>query len=288
MKLTKLAVAAILATGALTGCTKITQQDIGLKVSLMGDDKGGIEVVSPGRYIEWPNTDYVRFPTATINVVWTANHNEGSPTNQSISMQTINGLVVNADIGLSFHVNPNKVVDLYRKYRKGINEISDIYLRNIVRDAFNDVVSQMPVEEVYGEGKVEMMQKVTAMVRKEVAPYGIVVDKISILGHLRLPESVVQSIQAKVQAVQKAEMRKNELAEAAARKNIAKMDAESYKQAQIIKAEGDAQAMQKKAAVLRANPELLQLQAIEKWNGVAPEYMSNGSLVPFAKVGNAK
>lgn len=281
MKRLKFAAIATLAALSLGGCTKITQQDIGLRVSLMGDNKGGIELVSPGRYFVWPNTEYVRFPTSIINVVWTASKTEGSPTDQSITMQTVNGLVLNTDIGLSFHIRPEKAIELYRRTHKGIDEITNVYLRNMVRDAFNDVVSKMTVEQVYGKGKVDMMVAVTKYVQDQVTPMGIVIDKISILHNIRFPASVEAAIQAKVQAVQKAETRKNELAQAVAQKNIEQTEAESYRQAEIIKAQGDAQAMEIKAKVLRENPELLKLQAIQKWNGVTPLYMSGNSPIPF-------
>lgn len=272
---------------ALTGCTKVTQNDIGLRVHLLGDSKGSVELLKPGRYYESPNTDIVTFPTAMQNVVWTRSKTEGSPTDQSITMQTSDGLVVGADIGLSFQVDPSKAVTLYRTYRHGIGEIQDIYLRNMVRDAFNEVASTMTVEQMYGKDKPLLMAQVTAMVRKEVGPVGIKVDKISIIGHMRFPDSVNAAIEAKVKAIQKAETRKNEEAEAKAAYNIAQTNAQSKRDAKITEAAGDAQAINIKAKALRSNPEIIQLMAVEKWDGKTPLFMGSGkgqSVVPFANV----
>lgn len=58
---------------------------------------------------------------------------------ESITFQTREGMSVNADVGISYHIN-----------RKGIEWITDIYLRNIVRDAFKQYGSQVNVESVYG------------------------------------------------------------------------------------------------------------------------------------------
>lgn len=57
--------------------------------------------------------------------------------------------------------------------------------------------------------------------------------------------------------------------EADAKETLAKADAES------IRIRGDA---------LRQNPEVMQLEAINKWNGTLPQYMTNGANTPFITV----
>lgn len=48
----------------------------------------------------------------------------------------------------------------------------------------------------------------------------------------------------------------------------------------LIKAEADAEAMRIKANALETNPRLVNYEAVQKWNGVMPQYML-GSAVPF-------
>ena len=101
--------------------------------------------MSVGRYCIGFNEDLYLFPTFTQNYVWTQNKAEGSPNNESITFQTTEGMSVNADVGISYHIKPSKVTTVFLKYRKGVDEITDIFLRNIVRDALNTAASKKPV-----------------------------------------------------------------------------------------------------------------------------------------------
>ena len=131
------AVVVIMAFAALSGCSKVPAGNVGVKVYLLGGEKGvDSEVLRVGRYWIGINEDLFLFPTFTQNYVWTKDATEGSPTDESITFQTQEGLGVNADIGISYHIDTDKVSLIFQKYRKGVDEITDIYLRNMVRDAF--------------------------------------------------------------------------------------------------------------------------------------------------------
>ncbi len=92
------------------------------------------------------------------------------------------------------------------------------------------------------------------------------------------------SIEAKVKAEQQALQAKNEKerriteAEAAAREKTLNADAAAY---QIRKESIErAQAIQREANALAQNPSLIQLRAVEKWDGELPTFSGGGSL-PF-------
>ena len=52
----------------------------------------------------------------------------------------------------------------------------------------------------------------------------------------------------------------------------------------MTRAKAEAEAIAIKAKALRDNPGILQLNAIDKWNGVLPQYMTGGVAVPFVPV----
>ena len=62
-------------------------------------------------------------------------------------------------------------------------------------------------------------------------------------------------------------------------KNVTIQVEEQAKQTRI-KAEADAEAMRIKANALESNPKLVNYEAVQKWNGVMPQYML-GNSVPF-------
>jgi len=175
----------------LTGCSKVPAGNVGIKVYLLGTDKGvDSEELGPGRYWIGVNEELFIFPIFTQNYVWTKNPAEGSENDESISFQTVEGMEVNADIGISYSIAKDKVNTVFQKYRKGIGEITDIYLRNMVRDAFVSEASVLEIESVYGKGKSDLLADVEQKVKEQVEPLGILIERIYFIGSLRLPPAV--------------------------------------------------------------------------------------------------
>ncbi len=282
---------------AIGACSKVPAGNVGVKAYLLGGAKGvDSEELGPGRYWIGMNEELFLFPTFTQNYTWTVepidedgdgNISDSEKIDESISFQTIEGMVVSADVGISYTVDPTKVSVLYQKFRKGIGEITDSYLRNQVRDALVIGASSLPIESVYGAGKAKLIAEVEARVRENVKPYGITVEKLYWAGKFYLPETVTKSINAKIQATQFAAQRANEVAAAKAEADktieAARGDAEST----LLRARAEAEAIRIKGEALSENPKLVELSAVEKWNGTMPTFVGGGA-VPFIQVPNGK
>ena len=282
MKNILIAMAMILAFAGMTGCSKVPAGYVGVKVYLLGGSKGvDSEELGVGRYWIGMNEDLFLFPTFSQNYVWTAGQDETSPSDESISFQTKEGMVVNSDIGITYAIQPGKVTDIYQKYRKGIDEITDTYLRNMVRDAFVTVVGSRPVEDVYGAGKEKIMQEVQARVISQVQQYGINIEKIYWIGAPRLPAAMVTALNAKLQSTQMAQQRENEVAQSRAEADKERAKAQGEADAKLMLAEADAKAIRLRADALRDNKDVATLNAIEKWDGKLPVYMTSGAPLPM-------
>lgn len=268
----------------MTGCDKVPSGYVGVKVNLLGGEKGvDIQPLGVGRYWIGVNEDLFLFPTFTQNYVWTADSREGSETDESISFQTIEGLTVNADVGITYTINPDKVTEVFQKYRKGVTEITDTYLRNIVRDELNRASSAMKVDAAYGAGKAELMSQTLKAVQDKVGPNGIVVESIYLVSDLRLPPNVVDSINLKIAATQKAEQRNNEIATAEAQAKV--VEAEANGRAKSILVEAQAQAEANRLLSQSMSDVLVQYRAIEKWDGQMPKISgSNGTMIQVDKM----
>lgn len=261
-----------------SACSKVPAGNVGVKVNLLGSSKGvETEELGVGRYWIGMNEELYIFPTFTQNYVWTKAVNEGSPNDESITFQTAQGLSVSADVGISYSIDPKKVTVIFQKYRKGVEEITDIYLRNMVRDAFVKVVSKKNIESVYGAGKEDILSEVEQMVRSQVGPLGIIVERIYFVGDLRLPPAVVQALNAKIAATQMAQQRENEVASAKAEADKAIATARGTAESKLEIAKVDAEALEMRAKVLRENPQLIDFERITKWNGVLPQ-VTGGSI----------
>lgn len=269
----------------LAACHKVPAGNVGVKFNLYGSDKGvNTQELGPGRYMLNPwNQEVYDFPTFTQTYVWS----KAEDRDESISFGTAEGLTVNADVGITYHVDPTKVTKLFQTYRKGIEEITDLYMRNMVRDALVRQASAMGVEAVYGAKKAELIDAVQKEVAAEVSPIGIVVEKVYWTGTLRLPQNVTDSINRKIQATQMAEQRKNEIAQAQAEAQKVEAEALGQANAKLTQAKAEAQAIQLRGDALRNNPGVAELNAIEKWDGHLPQYQLGGA-TPFINVPNGK
>ena len=270
---------------SMRSCTTVPAGQVGVIVHLLGSSKGvDAEEVGVGRqWLGW-NDELYLFPTFTQNDTWKEK--------ESITFQTKEGLNVNADIGISYHIDPTKVAVVFQKYRKGIEEISDVYLHNMVRDALNKAASTQDVESVYGQGKVQLLSVAEDTVKKEVEPIGIVIEHIYWASPLHLPESVVENINAKINATQKAMTRENEIqaTKADAQKAIEEAHGKAESQLAVAKAnaeavriqgQAEADAIEAKSKALNASPQLVQYEIAQKWNGALPEYTMGSNSIPM-------
>lgn len=281
MKLRNFAIAMML-LGSVAACAKVPAGHVGVKVYLLGGSKGvDSEELGVGRYWIGFNEELYLFPTFMQNYEWTLDSRPGSETDESISFQTVEGLTVNADVGISYSIDPVKVTDIYQTYRRGVAEITDTFLRNMVRDALVKLSSDKPVEYVYGAGKAELIDRALMMVREQVEPQGINVSKIYWIGQIRLPPEVIASITEKIGATQKAQQRQNEVAQARAEAD--KKIEEARGQADSLLKVAEAQAKANELLAESITDTLVRYKALEKWDGVLPRMTGEGA-IPFIDV----
>lgn len=291
----RFALFAVVALGMLyLGCATTTRVDaghVGIRVKLAGSDRGvqDMPVVTGWVFYNPLTEQIVLFPTSVQNVVWTASTQEGRAVDESITFSSDEGVSVNADIGLSFHIEPTMAPKLYARFRlNDLAKLSDGYMRNTVREAFNDVASKLPVQDVYGAGKSKMLSDVTQKCRDVFGKDGIVIDQLTLNGALRLPQNVMDAINRAMEATQKALESRNRVAQVQAEAEQAITQAHGAAEAARQRAQGDADALLiKSRAEAQANeiirlsttPAILQYRALEHWDGKLPEY--NAGALPM-------
>ncbi|GHN01504.1 hypothetical protein WSM22_29930 [Cytophagales bacterium WSM2-2] len=276
----------------------------GIKVYMLGNKKGVEEKqLGVGAYIIGPYRKIYTFPVFQQNYVW-----EG---NNSINFQSKEGLDVSGDFGISYSLVADSVPVIFQKYRRGIEEITNIFLRNMVRDALNTTASHMNIESIYGIHKRDLLLKVDSMVSRQTKKYGIIIDRIYTIGELHLPSTIESAINSKLEANQRAQQSQNEVkaVEAEANKKIAKakgdaesrvIEAKAIADSQVIEAKAAADVIKIKAAAdaeaTRLNTtaqaegneklaksvskDLIQYRSIDRWDGKLPQ-ISTGQNVPF-------
>ena len=92
----------VMFTVLLVGCSKVPAGYQGVIVNLYGSEKGISEhTVGVGRYYTGWNKELYLFPTFLQNYTWTSPES-ASRTDESITMQTAEGLSINSDVGITY------------------------------------------------------------------------------------------------------------------------------------------------------------------------------------------
>jgi prohibitin 1 len=182
---------------------------------------------------------------------------------------------VTTELALNWHIDPIKVNTVFQR----IGDETEI-LQRIINPAVSEVLkaatAKKNVEEILTK-RTELKNEIDQALKSRLTPYGLAVDDVSLVDFLFSPE-FNKAIEAKQVAEQQAKQ-----AEFVALK--ATKDAE----AEVNRAKGQAEAQRLQRSTL--TPDLLQKQAIEKWDGKFPTYMGGNGPLPFINVtpsGSAK
>ena len=287
-----IAVALLIATIlVMSSCTaRIDAAHVGIRVRLAGSTRGVDDIPTVSGWVFYnPLTEQiVEFPTSVQNVVWTKDVHEGAPRDESITFSSQEGVNINADIGMSFHIEPSMAPHLYLRFKKpNLLELADGYIRNAMRESFNLASSQMPVQEIYGPGKGKLIADATKHLGDLLGKDGILIDQLTINGALRLPENVATAINRAMEATQLAIQAENRVRQVKAEAEQAVTQAEGEASAARARARGEADARlitskaeAKANLVLRysTSGSVLQYRALERWNGKLPIMNGGGSL----------
>jgi regulator of protease activity HflC (stomatin/prohibitin superfamily) len=268
------------------GCaTRIGPGRVGIKVDLAGSQRGveDLPIRTGWVFYNFLSSTIVEYPTSVQTAKWTKDPNEGSVNNEEMSFNTKDGLTVYGDLSVSYHLDASKVPAFYVKFRNDdITQFTHGFLRNVARDAINRTGSQYTVQEVMGEKKSELEQNSRLDLQKQVSDIGVVIDQFGFIGSPRPPQSVIDAINAKVQAQQIAVQKQNELVQSQADAAKLVAAAEGQAKAQIAVANGEAESNRVRAASISQNIIEWQKLAVTdrwivKWNGQVPQVQTGAN-----------
>lgn len=251
---------------SMCGVERIDAGHVGIKVNLYGSEKG-VDDVAEVTGIQWffkPKTQIHEFPTFVQNAIWTHDQAEGSEANEEFRVTTKDGLTAKLDVSLNFRILPENAVSIFRKFRKSLDELGETVLRNWVREGYNIAATEFTAEQLY-ENRAEFMEQAEENVKVRLEQEGFTVEELVLLNEIRLPESVIKAIEAKVNAKQIAIQKEQELQQAIADANKRIASARGDSLSMVIRAAAEAKAFMLKKREL--NEALLQQMFIEKWDG---------------------
>jgi len=173
------------------------------------------------------------------------------------------GVTIHSTITINFHIEAAKAPLILQNI--GANYKERIIDQQI-QQAFKDVTAQYAGLELI-QKREEVALKAKGVLKDKLTPYYIVVDEFTIPNY-EFPKEFNDAILA-TQVANQQNLQAKQLQEKA------RTEAETA----LIVAQGLANAQKAQATTL--TPEYLQLQAINKWNGQLPQYLTPNTPLPF-------
>ncbi len=175
---------------------------------------------------------------------------------------------IQTDIAVNWHIEPTTVNKIFQE----VGDQTEI-VRRIITPAVSEVVkaatAKKTAEEIIAK-RTELKEEIDTQLKERLGSYGVVVDDVSLV-NIDFTEEFAKAIEAKQIAEQEAKRAKFEA-----------QKAKEQAQADINRAQGQAEAQRLQRQTL--TPELLQKQAIEKWDGKFPQVLTGDGALPFITI----
>jgi len=118
-----------------------------------------------------------------------------------ITALTKEGLSVDLDITVLYHLTEEKASDIYRDV--GLN-YDEVIIRPQIRSVIREVIANYEAKDIYSEKRLEAAEKIAETLKEKSGPRGIEIEEV-LLRHVELPDDLAQSIQLKLQSEQEAQ-----------------------------------------------------------------------------------
>lgn len=258
----------LVCTVCVASCTRVDAGHEGIKVNLYGDNRGvdDVELVTGAVWYNPFTTAVYEYPTFVQTIDY-----------KPFQFNSKDGSVFTFDPTIMLQIKPGAAPEVFKKYRKELDEVLKITLVPIIEDAFKEEINSRLDNDLI-TNQTEFQNAIEIKLAEELGRENFIVSKVTT--GIKYPDALVESINAKNRALQEELRIKNEAlvaeAEAAKKVAIANGDAEAMR----IRANAEAYYNRTVAASLSAS--MVQIKAIEKWDGKVP--IMSGGAAPFVDI----
>jgi regulator of protease activity HflC (stomatin/prohibitin superfamily) len=242
-------------------CERIDAGHVGVKVNLYGSQKGvdGITEVTGMVFYNPFTTKIYEFPTYVQHKEYTEE--------ESFSINSRDGSEFKVSPILNYQIKTEKVPYIFGKYRRSLDQIENGFLKTAVYDAFRIATNGYTADSLISN-REGFELKVRTILEKQLNEEGFLIQQFT--SNLDYPQTFVEAINAKNNAVQQALKAENDVRTAEANAKIKMAQADGNAKAMVTQARAEAESYKLKQQSL--TPLLIQQQFIEKWDGKLPVY----------------
>ena len=179
-------------------------------------------------------------------------------------------------IALNYHLNPTEVNKVYQELGP---DYADKVIAPTIQESVKASVAKYNAEELITKRAI-VKDVIANAIRTSLSLKDIVVETIFITD-FRFSPSFSSQVEDKVVAFQKYLTELNNLRGIQVVANQTVVQAQAQANANVAKAGGESQAIKIITSQLRQDPQYLQWQAINRWNGQLPYSLGGGGALPF-------
>lgn len=191
-------------------------------------------------------------------------------------------------VAVIFHVPDANAIKIYRDYH---GEPFAVLVAPRAQEALKETTASRSAEHIVKEREAVKLETLSAL-RKKVGDILMVDDLV--IENIDLSKDLEAAIEQKMVQEQEAAKAKFTKQKAEIDAETALVKAQGEANSALAKARAEAEAIKVRGTALRENPSIVQLQLVEKWNGVSPTIVQGvgtgtSIILPAATtVGNTK
>ena len=262
-----------------TTVTYIHPGHVGIVISRTG---GGVEPtpLAAGLHTRNPLTTGIEeYPIYMQTLVLAKTPTEGTPENEEINVNSVEGQPISLDVAMSFELDAAQVPELYKTFRNNIDFIQHTYVKQTIRQSLQTVIGSEAIADILGPKKAEVVGRTQDMLEKNLKPYGFLVKQFTI-NEIRAPQAVIDAINAKNVMQQAALTSQNELQKKQFQATGDSIEAAGHAKAIITEAEAQSKANRLLSESI--TPTLVSYEMAKRWNGQMPQV--SGSAMPMIQL----
>lgn len=173
---------------------------------------------------------------------------------------------------IAYRLDPEKVTDIFVKYRKSLREIEDGYIRTCIYEAYRTCGNQFSSDSLMSNRET-FEAEVRRRLEISLGQEGFIVEEFT--AQIDPPSSLKMAIDEKNKAIQSALKAENQVKEAEAQAKIKIAVAEG--EANALKIKGDGEAYYNKVVSSSLTTLLVRQYELEKWKGEYPKVMGGNT-----------
>ena len=190
-----------------------------------------------------------------------------------IGANTSDGQKVEITANVSFHIDPENVMEVYTVVGRNMNEVKTRIIANHTRSTIRNIVPSYQALDLYTSGRVQMEAEVREALGATFSEYGVTLDDFRLRSIifdadyaqvLEDKQVALERVRVKEYEAQQAEFEADRAAELARGQADAVIEkARGDAEARVVNAKAEAEAITLKGQALQANPEILSLEFIQ-------------------------